>query len=209
MTGESGAANPSDGIPLTNRELGDLFTRHREHLRRMVLARVDDRLAQRIDASDVLQEAYLDAQQRLIHAEKMHAPPLVWLRQITEQTLIDLHRRHLLAECRAVGKEVPLDQPMPGMSSMMALAQKLAGSNSTPSGVLMEQERRQGLEKALRNMDALDREILVLRHFEELTNKEIAELLGLQPTAASNRYFRALQKLKQMVAEVSHLATGN
>src|SRR5581483_5839364 len=113
MSGMSGVGGQGDRVPLTNEELGELFTRHREHLRRMVQARVDDRLGQRIDPSDVLQDAYLDAQKRLCHAEKMQVPPLVWLRQITEQTLIDLHRRHLLAECRAVGKEVPIEQPTP------------------------------------------------------------------------------------------------
>lgn len=193
------AADAPEPPPRTVEELAELFARHRDHLRRMVQVRIDQRLAQRVDASDVVQEAYLAAQKRLVHAEKMEAPPLVWLRQITQQTLVDLHRQHVEAECRAAGREVPLLLP-PGMTSMIALAEALAGDGSSPSSAARRDERRMQLAVALDQLEPTDREILLLRHFEELGNKEVAELLGLQQTAASNRYFRALQKLKQIVA---------
>lgn len=192
--------------PLDAERLGHLFTQHQAHLRRMVAFRLDERVARRIDPSDVLQEAFLNARQRLHH---LNADPqvsvLVWLRQVTEQTIVDLHRRHLGAQRRAVRREVILQRGV-GQSTSLSLAAQLLGEASTPSQAALREERRTLLEQALDQMDPIDREVLALRHFEELSNSEVADLLGLQPTAASNRYVRALKHLKEIIATLPGLA---
>jgi RNA polymerase sigma-70 factor (ECF subfamily) len=194
-------------MPRTAEQLAALFMRHRDLLRRIIQYRLDDRLAQRLDVADVLQEVYLQAQLRLAHADKMEGSPLFWLRQVTEQTLIDLYRRHLEAECRDAGREVSLNQPAASSASGVGLAGMLAADQSSPSQAALRAERHTLLEQALDQMDPTDREVLVFRHFVELSNNEVAEILGLQPTAASNRYIRALQRLKQIMASLPPFAT--
>jgi RNA polymerase sigma-70 factor (ECF subfamily) len=115
-----------------------------------------------------------------------------WLRLIAQQTLIDLHRRHLGARMRSALQERVLAQSQ-------SLSGFLAGKLTTPSQAMMREERRQQLQQALDSMDEIDREVLVLRHFEELNNKEVAELLAISENAASNRYVRALGRLKGML----------
>lgn len=202
MTRESQSHGPhEDGVkPTDAHRLAEWFTNHREHLRRMVGFRLDDRLAQRIDPSDVLQEAFINARMRMREAdEKFAGASLLWLRQITEQTLIDLHRRHLGAKKRSAGREVSLAAKGVGETTSLSLAAVLASGDSSPSHAAIRQERRDRLNDALDQMDAVDREILALRHGEELSNVEAAELLGLSPTAASNRYIRALKRLKPLL----------
>jgi RNA polymerase sigma-70 factor (ECF subfamily) len=178
--------------------LADLFARHRDKLRRMVQLRLDHRLAGRVAASDVLQEAYIDAVKRIGHYfEKPDMPFFGWLRLIVGQRLADVHREHL-AQKRDVGHEIPIDRAAPGAGSA-CLAACLLGSGTSPSHAAARTEAFSRLEEALDQMDALDREVLALRHFEELSNAETAELLGIQPAAASKRYVRALARLKQIL----------
>jgi RNA polymerase sigma-70 factor, ECF subfamily len=172
-------------------------------LRAMVEFRMHDRLRGRIDPSDVLQETYCDAARRL--AEYLNHPQVpfyIWLRSLAAQRLVSLHRRHLGAEARSVHREVPLySQDVAATSA--AIAKNLVGNLTSPSSAAVLAELRLNLESALNDLSDVDREILVLRHFEEMTNGEAAAVLGLSPAAASNRYVRALGRIKDVLARFS------
>jgi RNA polymerase sigma-70 factor (ECF subfamily) len=191
--------------------LADLFAAQRERLRRMVRWRLDPRLAGRLDPSDVLQEVYLDAARRLSgYLEKPGLPPALWLRLLTGRRLLELHRQHLGAGMRSARVEVSLDQPGWAWASAGSLASQLVGHLTSPSQAAARAETAARLTRALEEMDAIDREVLVLRHFDELTNNEVAGLLGLQKAAASNRYVRALRRLKDILESFSPLqSTGS
>jgi RNA polymerase sigma-70 factor (ECF subfamily) len=183
--------------------LADLFAAQRERLRRMVGWRLDPRLAGRLDPSDVLQEVYLDAARRLPgYLEKPSLPPGLWLRLLTGRRLLELHRQHLGARMRSAGVEVSLDQPGWAWASAGSLASQLIGHLTSPSQAAARAETAARLARALEEMDAIDREVLVLRHFDELSNNEVAELLGLQKAAASNRYVRALRRLRDILVSL-------
>jgi RNA polymerase sigma-70 factor (ECF subfamily) len=182
--------------------LGELLARHRERLRLMVRLRLDQRLQGRIDPSDVLQEAYLEAFQRFDdYARDPDMPFFLWLRFLTAQRLLILHRRHLAARTRDADRDVPLDGVLPEASSV-ALAAQLVGRHTTPSQAAVREETRRRLQDALNDLDPVDREILALRHFEQLTNAEAARVLGLRESAASMRYARALLRLKDVLTEL-------
>ncbi len=181
--------------------LADLFARHRDKLRRMIQFRLDHRLAGRVSPSDILQEAYIDALKRIDHYfEKPDQPFFGWLRLVVGQRLADVHREHL-AQKRDVGQEVSIDRTGATTDSA-CLAACLLGSGSSPSHAAARTESFARLEEALEQMDPLDREVLALRHFEELSNGETAALLGVQPAAASKRYVRALARLKQILETI-------
>ena len=129
-------------------------------------------------------------------ARERPMPPFLWLRLVTGQALIDLHRRHLGAQMRDAGLEVALHRGAFPRASSLSLAELLLGRLTSPTRASRRAETQQRLQEALNRMDPLDREILVLRHFEELSNVEAARVLGLEKTAASNRYIRALRRLK-------------
>jgi len=176
--------------------LGELFAEHRDRLRRMVELRIDHRLKGRVAPSDVLQEAYIDALKRVPHYfAKPDQSFFGWLRLVVGQRLADVHREHLGAAKRDAGREVGL---APAADSG-CLAGFLAGHLTSPSGAAQRAEAVLGVERALDQLDPTDREILALRHFEELSNGETAEALGIQPAAASKRYVRALARLKQLI----------
>lgn len=183
-----------------------LFELHRKRLRQMVQFRLDARLQGRVDPSDVLQEAWLEAQGRLQgFSEKEEMPFFLWLRLIVGQKLIDLRRHHIGVQMRTVDREVSIySAAMPGATSV-AIAAQLLGKASSPSRAAMQAETRQRIQGALDAMDPIDREVLTLRHFEFLTNAETATTLNLSHSAASNRYIRALQRMKQIL----NLATEN
>ena len=175
--------------------LAELFARYRDRLRRMVKLRLDRRLQGRVDASDVLQDAYLDVAQRAAeYAASPTLPVFLWLRFLTGMKLHALHRHHLGTKARAAGREVPLHGALPRASSV-SLAARLLGRLTTPSQAAVRAELWARVREALNGLEALDREVLALRHFEQLTNAETAQVLGLSETAASNRYVRALQRL--------------
>lgn len=178
--------------------LAVLFNRHRDKLRRMVQLRLDHRLAGRVSASDVLQEAYIDALKRIDHYfEKPNQPFFGWLRLVVGQRLADVHREHL-AQKRNAAQDVSIQGGPPGADSA-CMAAFLVGHLTSPSHAASRNEAYARLEEALNQMDPLDREVLALRHFEELSNTETATLLGIQPPAASKRYVRALARLKQIL----------
>jgi len=185
--------------------LAALFAHHRERLWRMAAFRLDSRLRGRVDPDDVVQEAYLDAAKRLRHYEGDSPTALfVWLRLIAAQTLVGVCRRHLGAARRDVGREVALGGPAPQATSA-SLAIQLVGDFTSPSGAAVRAETLGAVERAIDGMDPIDREVLALRHFEELTNGEAAAVLGIQPKAASIRYVRALRRLKAILAGVPGL----
>lgn len=183
---------------------GDLLTAHRARLRRMVALRMDRRLRGRIDPSDVIQEAYVDASTGLAeYAARAEMPFFLWLRWLAGMKLNALHRKHLGFRMRDAGREVPFERAAMPPATSVALAAHLLGRLTKASEVAVRQERKARLQEAIESMDDLDREVLVLRHFEELTNAETAQALGLQESAASKRYIRALKKLKDILRSMS------
>jgi RNA polymerase sigma-70 factor (ECF subfamily) len=183
--------------------LAELFTRYRKRLRQMVRLRLDQRLAGRIDPSDVLQEAYLDVVQQFpAYQRRPEMPFFLWLRLVTGQRLQRVHRQHLGAGMRDAGREVALYRGALPEASSQALAEQLLGRLTSASQALVRAERQLQLQAALNELSPLDREIIALRHFEELSNAEAAEALGLSKTAASNRYLRALARLQKALENI-------
>jgi RNA polymerase sigma-70 factor, ECF subfamily len=182
----------------------DLFNRYHDRLLRMVRLRMDQRLRGRVDSEDIVQEAYLDAAQRLEqYAVDRPMSFFLWLRFLAAQKLIDAQRHHLGTEKRDAGREVSLYRgPMPEASSA-SLAAQLLGRLTSPSLAAIRAETQIKVQEVLNTMDAIDREVLVLRHFEHLGNNEAAELLGISPAAASKRYITALKRLKAILSGVS------
>ncbi len=182
--------------------LGELFDLHRDRLRRMVHLRLDRRLHGRIDASDVIQETYLEAMKSFPNYEhKSESSFFMWLRCLTGRKLMDLHRYHLGA-LRDARREVTLYRgPMPSATSE-ALAANLLGHFTSPTEAAVRAERRLRLQEALNRMSLMDREVLALRHFEQLTNAETAVALGIQESAASKRHFQAMKRLKEILKTI-------
>ncbi len=183
--------------------LAQVFAQHRERLRQMVRLRLDRRLQGRLDPSDVLQEAYLDFSRRLPEfAREQTMPFYLWLRFLTGQRLIDLHRQHLGTKMRDAGQEVSLYRGALPHASSVSLAAQLLGRLTSASRAAIRAETQIHIQEALNSMDPLDREVLTLRHFEVLSNEETAAVLGIKKSAASNRYIRALKRLKEILARV-------
>jgi RNA polymerase sigma-70 factor (ECF subfamily) len=186
--------------------LAELFRRHRDRLWHVVQFRLDARLRRRIDPDDVLQQAFLDATKRLGHFRgDSDTGAFVWLRLIVLQTMVDLHRAHVGAGRRDAGRDVEL--VMPDNSSAM-LAQHLAGTLTSPSMAAARVETEASLRSALDALDPVDREVLALRHFEELGNSEAAAVLGIDPKAASKRYVRALDRLREIMEALPGAGTA-
>jgi RNA polymerase sigma-70 factor (ECF subfamily) len=198
------SSEPSDTDDLLRRAadgegaaLAELFSRYRRRLRQMVRLRLDRRLQGRVDPSDVLQEAYIDlAQQLPSYLTKREMPFFLWLRLLTGQRLMRLHRQHLGAAMRDAGREVSLYRGALPQASSASLAAQLLGRFTTASQAAVRAERQLLLQEALNALDPLDQEIIALRHFEELSNQEAAAVLGLSKSAASNRHVRALARLQ-------------
>jgi RNA polymerase sigma-70 factor (ECF subfamily) len=180
-----------------------LVDRYHDRLRRLAMLRLHPRLQGRIDPSDVVQETYLEAARQL--AEYLGNPVLpffLWLRQLAGNRLFKLHRRHLTAQVRAAGREVPLYRGgFPEASSAM-LAAHLLGRECRASEAAIRAELKRRLQEALNLMDPLDREALILRHFEQLTTSEAACVLEISEAAAGKRYLRALARLKDILAQM-------
>ncbi len=177
--------------------LAELFLQHRDRLWRLVTFRMDPRLHGRVDADDVLQEAWLSAVQRIDHfLVDASRSIFVWFRLITSQTLVDIHRRHLGTQKRNAGNEFSIDRGWSSSSTSSSLSFHLLDHLTTPSEAALREEMSQKLNEALADMKEIDREVLALRHFEQLTNREAAQVLGISEQAASDRYIRALARLK-------------
>ena len=187
--------------------LAELFSRERERLWRVIHFRLAEPLRRRLEPEDVLQEAFLAARQRLGHyAESPVTSPFIWLRMIVNQTLIDLHRQHLQAQKRDANREISLDGAPYAQATSASVAIQLVGCFTSPSGAAARADLFSLVQSAIEQMDPIDREVLALRHFEELTNSEVAEALGIEQKAASIRYVRALRRLKEILGQVPGLS---
>jgi len=180
----------------------ELLTQFHDRLRRMVAVRLDARLSGRIDPSDVLQEAYIDAAEQLpAYAADPKYPLFLWLRLVTGHRLAKLHRFHLGRQIRDAAREVPLDgRSLPDASST-ALAIQLLGHDSEPPDHAERREEYDRVLAALNSLVPMDREVLTLRHFEQLTTPEVAQTLGISPAAAAKRYLRAIERLRAAMVQ--------
>jgi len=172
-----------------------LLERHRRRLVQMVSVRLDGRIKARLDPSDVVQEALMDADRDLSDFLRERPVPFyVWLRQLTWQRLVKLHQHHQAGK-RHVAREQP---PAPALNddSAAALAQHLLGRGASPSSQLVRKELRRRVQNALDLLAERDREVLVLRYLEGLSSKETAAVLGIREGAAKVRHLRALERLR-------------
>lgn len=185
--------------------LAGLYSLHRDRLRRWVELHLDPRLRSRLSPSDVIQEVYLAAEQRLEHfRERSEMPFSVWVRLLAGQRLVEVHRRHLGAEARDAGRDRPLGEAGPAASAAN-IAAHLAGDLTSPSQAAVREEVHEQLIRALESMEPLDREVLALRHYDELSNDEVARLLGISKGTASKRYVRALARLRTILEAIPGL----
>jgi RNA polymerase sigma-70 factor (ECF subfamily) len=177
----------------------ELFKRHRTRLRQAIAMRLDRRLAARVDASDVLQEAHLEAFKRLPkYLEKQDMPFYLWLNWIAREKVLAFHRRHIGADKRALGHEVAF---MP-MASSAQFASGLLGRSPSPSQELARAELAEQLRMALSQLNQDERDLILWRHFERLTALEVAQLLQISEAAASKRYIRALERLRRLLLDL-------
>ena len=179
--------------------LAVLFERHRNRLECMVQLRMDSRLHGRVDPADVLQDAYLTVRGKFPqYSADPPMPFFLWLRLEVGQKLVDVHRFHLSTKMRDAGQEVSLHRGALPQVTSLSLAEHLLGKLTSASRAAMRVELKLRVQEALNSMDPHDREVLILRHFEELSNSEAAQVLGIKASAAVNRYVRAVKRLKDV-----------
>jgi RNA polymerase sigma-70 factor (ECF subfamily) len=182
--------------------LADFFTRWRPRLYAMVELRLDRRVRRRLSPSDVIQDAFVEAAKMLPkYLRDPRLPIFLWVRLVIADTLYDIHRKHLRAKGRDVRREEATGHGSAGPeASSVVLAGKLAAQRLSPSEAAAASERRKALAEAIERLEASDREILALRAFEMLSNAEAALVLEIQPATARQRYWRALRRLKALLA---------
>lgn len=183
--------------------LRQLFSRYRDRLKKMVHLRLSRRLQGRVDDSDVVQEAYLEISRKL--PEYVQAPGLplfLWLRHMTGLKLTEIHRRHLGTQLRDADREVSLHRGGLPQADSVSLAAQLLGKLTTPSQAAIKAEQRIYVQEALNSMDPIDREVLALKHFEQLSTSEIAQVLGLSKAGAGSRYLRAIKRLREILERI-------
>ncbi len=179
-----------------------LLERHREALRRMIGLRMDPALQRRVDASDIVQEVLVDAHRRL--AEYLQAagmPFHLWLRHLARDRLIDAHRRHRAAARRSVDREQSLTKPDIEDQSAVDLASLVCDHELTPAAAATHRELEVRFQAAIETLDEVDREVVLMRHFEQLSNQETAQALNLSEPAAGMRYLRAMRRLRSILQE--------
>ena len=182
--------------------LAELLAIHQENLERIVSFRLAPILRSRIDPADVLQEAYFEISRRI--NEFIDGAPVsffVWVRQKTIQTLIDIHRNHT-REKRDAYREIQLASAPYGHATSISIARFLLDDITSPSQAAVREEEIQQLQSALESMNETDREVIAMRHFEHLNNQQVAEVLDISATAASNRYVRAAAKLSEILNQL-------
>ncbi len=178
----------------------ELFERYRPRLKRLVLLRMHHQVSARFDASDVLQETFLEMARRLpAYAKEREIPFFLWLRLLASERLHHLHRLHLGAAKRTAFRELGPTSFAVTDGSVFNIASQLAGDFTSVDRNLLKEEVQRTLMDALERMDAKDREIVGMRHFEELSTQEIAELLGLTRSGVLKRYTRAIRRLRDEV----------
>jgi RNA polymerase sigma-70 factor (ECF subfamily) len=181
---------------------GRLLERHREALRRMIAMRLDRKISHRVDASDIVQEVMFEANRRLQDYLDNPAMPFhLWLRQIARDRLIDAHRRHRVSGKRSVDREQRFSVRAYVDQSTLDLAAQLSDGKLTPAAVATMRELQERFEAAIGQLGEQDQEIVLMRHFEQLSNQEAAQALGLSEPAASMRYLRAIRRLRELLGE--------
>lgn len=181
--------------------VNQLMDRHRESVRRMIEMRLDQKIQRRVDVSDVVQEVLVEAHRRL--ADYLKNPVMafhLWLRQIAKDRIIDAHRRHRVSGKRSVDREQVLQLRVADDQTTADLCQQLLDPEVTPATAAAQREMARLVEDAIGRLDETDHEILVMRHYEQLTNQEVAQALGLSEPAASMRYLRAIRRLREALA---------
>ena len=177
-----------------------LIDRHRNALRHLVRMRLDRKIQRRVDVSDVVQDVLIEANRRLkTYLENPAMPFHLWIRHIARDRIIDAHRRHRGSAKRSVDKEQPMVIPGGFDQSSIILAAQLVDGEKTPAAITMEKELSQRVEQAIAELDDMDAEVIVMRHYEQLTNQEIAQALELTEPAASMRYIRAVRRLRDLM----------
>lgn len=176
-----------------------LLARHREPVRRMIGLRLDPAIAPRVDASDIVQEVLLEASRRLPDYLRQPAMPFhLWLRHIAQDHLIDAHRRHRQAQRRTVDRERAIHSAL-GDRSSLELAAQLIDRELTPATAAIRRELENRFQQVIATMEEGDREVILMRHFEQLSNQEVATALGLTEAAAGMRYVRAMRRLRALL----------
>jgi RNA polymerase sigma-70 factor (ECF subfamily) len=177
-----------------------LMDRHRDSIRRMVQMRLDHKIQRRVDVSDVVQDVLVEANRRLqVYLDNPVMSFHLWLRQIAKDRIIDAHRRHRGSAKRSVDREKPLAVQAADDHSTMQLLDQLRDPELTPAAAATQQEMARAVERSISELGDQDAEIIIMRHYEQLSNQEIAQALGLTEPAASMRYLRALRRLREML----------
>jgi RNA polymerase sigma-70 factor, ECF subfamily len=172
-----------------------LFDRHRAYLTRVIGLRLDGRIRSRVDPSDVVQETYVEALRRF--SGYVQHPPLpfrLWLRQIACDQSLKARRRHRKTARRTVDRELSL----PERSSLL-LARQLHGGEATPSEQLKQAEAADRIREAVEQLPEHERDVVVMRHYEELSNQEIATVLQVKAATVSKRHGRAMLRLHNLL----------
>lgn len=181
------------------RAIADLLANHREALRRMVGLRLDPMLARRVDASDIVQDVLIEANRRLPeYLDQPRMPFHLWLRHLARDQMIDAHRRHRQAKRRSLDREQSL-LPAGADDSAVDLLGQLLDHEQTPASAALRQELQARLERAIDQLNPDDREIILMRHHEQMSNQDVAQTLDLTEAAASMRYLRALRRLRKVL----------
>jgi RNA polymerase sigma-70 factor (ECF subfamily) len=179
-----------------------LLEKHRGPVRRLVEMRLDRKVQRRVDVSDVVQDVMIEASGRL---DKYLDDPVMafhlWMRQIAWDRIIDTYRRHRVSAKRNMDREQPMSVPAGANHSTMELAVQLCDPGLTPAAAATQRELADQVESVIELLGDQDREIILMRHYEHLSNLEIAEVLKLNPPAASMRYLRALRRLRELLEE--------
>ncbi|MCA9148255.1 MAG: sigma-70 family RNA polymerase sigma factor [Planctomycetales bacterium] len=182
------------------RAVQHLMDRHRNQLRRMVDVRLDRRIAPRVDPSDIVQETLLTAHQRLNEYLTTQAVPYyVWLRQLATSRLIDLHRHHLRAQRRSVAREHQWSPTSVSDESALSIVNQLPAAEFSPSELVLRKELLRRVRQAMEQLSTTDREVLIMRHLEELSVRQVAEILDISEGTVKSRHFRALSKLQRLL----------
>ena len=182
--------------------LDQLFSQHHDRLQRMIRLRLDRRIQGRLDSADILQEAYIDVFRNLPrYVESPSTPFFIWLRNIVGLKLAEVHRRHLGTDKRDANRDVSIYRGALPTVNSESLAAQLLGQLTSPSHVAIKTEMRLRLQEVLDCMDDIDREVIALRHFEQLDSQEVADVLEMSKSGASSRYVRAMERLKEELSQ--------
>jgi RNA polymerase sigma-70 factor (ECF subfamily) len=184
----------------------ELLIRHRQRLRQMIAVRIDQRLAARLDPSDVVQEVFVEALGKMPdYLRERPLPFYPWLRQLAWERLAKLHERHIQAQKRSTTREARWDGALPDESAL-ALVDRLVARGSSPSKQVLRHEIQGRVQAALARMTEQEREVLVMRYLEQLSNREIAAVLGITESGVKSRHLRALQRIRGLLS--NYMAEG-